>query len=188
VIQDEHHAMSVVIRGEAGRPTHPKADREWVRVKNKFVGAVVLESKPPGFVSPEHQLYYLWQVISRFPDCEFVCELGAADRTMARMTLQRLTRQSYTAIHRATAYKDVDVASQMRAKKGVEAQEKIYEGSLPIWVSVIALVHRDDPLMLAEVCQKLTNAFPQGDFIRETEVAWQVWLRSLPVVDSTITY
>jgi hypothetical protein len=73
-----------------GRPTHPKADREWVRVKNKFVGVVVLESKPPGFVSPEHQLYYLWQVISQFPDCEFVCELGAADRTMARMTLQRL--------------------------------------------------------------------------------------------------
>jgi hypothetical protein len=188
VIHDEHHAMSVVIRGEAGRPNHPKADREWVRVKNKFVGAVVLESKPPGFVSPEHQLYYLWQVISQFPDCEFVCELGAADRTMARMTLQRLTRQSYTAIHRATAYKDVDVASQMRAKKGVEAQEKIYEGSLPIWVSVIALVHRDDPLMLAEVCQKLTNAFPQGDFIRETEVAWQLWLRSLPVVDGNLLH
>jgi hypothetical protein len=43
---------------------------------------------------------------------------------------------------------------------------------------VIALVHRDDPLTLAEVCQKLTNAFPQGDFIRETEVAWQMWLKS----------
>jgi hypothetical protein len=183
VINDPHHAMSVMIRGEAGMPTHPKADREWVYLKNKFVGAVALESKPPGFVSPEHQLYYLWQVISQFPDCEFVCELGAADRMMARMTLQRLTRQSYTAMHRANVFKDVDVASQMRAKKGVEAQEKIYEGSLPIWVSVIALVHRDSPTELNEICQKLTNAFPQGDFIRETEIAWQLWLRSLPVVD-----
>ncbi len=182
VIHDEQHTSSVVIRGEAGRPSHPQADREWVHVKQQFVGAVVLESKPPGFISPEHQLYYLWQVIAQFPDCEFVCELGAADRTMARMTLQRLTRQSYTAMHRATAFKDVDVASQLRAKKGVEAQEKIYEGALPIWVSVIALVHRDNPTTLAEVCQKLTNAFPQGDFIRETEVAWQLWLKSLPVV------
>jgi hypothetical protein len=183
VIHDTHHAMSVAIRGESSRPSHPKADREWVRVKNKFVGAVALESKPPGFASPAHQLYYLWQVISRFPDCEFVCELEAADRTMARMTLQRLTRQSYTAMHRANVFKDVDVASQMRAKKGVEAQEKIYEGSLPIWVSVIALVHRDNLTTLSEACQKLTNAFPQGDFIRETEVAWQLWLKSLPVVD-----
>jgi hypothetical protein len=182
-IQDPQHSMSVLIRGENGRPTHPKADREWVRVKGKFVGAVVLESKPPGFASPEQQLYYLWQVFSRLHDCEFVCELAAADRTMARITLQRLTRQSYTSMHRANAFKDVDVASQMRAKKGVEAQEKIFEGSLPIWISVITLVHRDDPVTLAEACQKMTNAFPQGDFIRETEVAWQAWLRSLPVVD-----
>jgi hypothetical protein len=182
-IRDAHHAMSVLIRGENGRPTHPKADREWAKVKGKFVGAISLESKPPGFVSPEHQLYFLWQVLAQFPDCECVCELAAADRMMARMTLQQLTRQSYTAMHRATVFKDVDVASQMRAKKGVEAQEKIFEGSLPIWISLVTFVHRDDPVTLAEACQKLTHSFPQGDFIRETEIAWQLWLRSLPVVD-----
>jgi hypothetical protein len=182
-IQANHHAVSVLIRGEDGRPTHPKADREWVRVNHKFVGAVALESKPMGFTSPEHQLYYLWQVFAEFHDCELVCELAAADRTMARMTLQRLTKQSYTATHRASEFRDVDVAAQMRARKGVEAQEKIFEGALPIWVSVVALVHRDHPETLSEACQKLTNAFPQGDFIRETEVAWSLWLRSLPIVD-----
>ncbi len=182
-IHEPHHAATVLIRGEHGRPTHPKADREWVRVKHKFVGAVVLESKPPGFVSPEHQLYYLWQVFARFHDCEFVCELAAADHVMARMTLQRLTRQSYTAMHRATTLKDVDVASQMRAQKGVEAQERIFEGALPIWVSVLALLHRDDPETLSEACQQLANAFPQGDFIRETEIAWSLWLKSLPIVE-----
>ena len=36
---------------------------------------------------------------------------------------------------------------------------------------------------MAEACQKLTNAFPQGDFIRETEIAWQIWRRSLPIVN-----
>jgi hypothetical protein len=99
-IHQPHHATTVLIRGENGRPSHPKADREWVRVKGKYVGAVALESKPPGFVSPEHQLYYLWQAFSHFHDCEFVCELAAADRVMARITLQRLTRQSYTAMYR----------------------------------------------------------------------------------------
>lgn len=182
-IHAPHHAATVLIRGDNGRPTHPKADREWVRVKGQFVGAVALESKPPGFVSPEQQLYYLWQAFSRFHDCEFVCELAAADRVMARITLQRLTRQSYTAMYRASTLKDVDVASQMRAKKGVEAQEQIFEGALPIWVSVLALIYRDDLETLSEACQKLTNAFPQGDFIRETEVAWLLWLKSLPIVE-----
>ena len=185
-IHDQHHATTVLIRGENGRPTHPKADREWVRVKHKFVGALALESKPAGFTSLEHQLYYLWQAFSQFQDCDFVCELTAADRVMARMTLQRLTRQSYTAMYRATAFKDVDVSSQMRARKGVEAQEKIYEGALPIWISLIALLYRDDPETLNEACQKLTNAFPQGALIRETEIAWSLWLRSLPIVEGAL--
>ncbi|MGF1496274.1 MAG: hypothetical protein ACFB8W_05550 [Elainellaceae cyanobacterium] len=182
-IYDALHATSVLVRGENGYPRHPKADRQWVRLKKKYVGAVVLESKPLGFTSPEHQLYYLWQAFSQFQDCEFACEISAADRIMARITLQRLTRQSYNATLRAQQLKDVDVSSQMRAKKSVEAQEQIFEGALPVWISVVALVHRDDPESLAEACQKLTNAFPQGDFIRETEIAWQVWLRSLPIIN-----
>ncbi|MEL6780663.1 MAG: hypothetical protein AAFO06_25860, partial [Cyanobacteria bacterium J06597_16] len=40
-IEEDLHATSVLIRGENGRPSHPKADRQWVKVKDKFVGAVV---------------------------------------------------------------------------------------------------------------------------------------------------
>jgi hypothetical protein len=44
-------------------------------------------------------------------------------------------------------------------------------------------VHRDDPQSLSEACQTITHAFPQGEFIRETEVAWSLWLKSLPIVE-----
>lgn len=185
-IQEPQHAVSVLIRGEYGQPTHPQADREWVKVKGKYVGAIALESKPSGFASPSHQLYYLWQVLSQFSDCECVCELSAADRTLTRMTLQRLTRQSYTAMHRATVFKDVDVASQVRAKTGVEAQEKMVEGALPIWVSVVIFIHRDHPKSLSEACQKLAHTFPQGEFVRETEIAWSLWLKSLPIINDLL--
>ncbi|MEO1391198.1 MAG: hypothetical protein AAFV85_28030 [Cyanobacteria bacterium J06634_6] len=181
-INEELHAASVLIRGENGRSSHPKADRQWVKVKDKFVGAVVLESKPMGFTSPEHQLYFLWQALAQFADCEFVCELAAADRTMTRITLQRLTKQNLTATFQANLLKNVDVASQLRMKQGVAAQEQIYQGALPIWVSVVALIYRDTPESLSEACQKLTNTFHQGAFIREAEVAWSLWLKSLPIV------
>ena len=182
-IQSPLHAVSVLIQGIGGKSTHPRADRQWLKVRDKLVGAVALEAKPFGFTSPEHQLYYLWQAASQLPDCEFVCELSAADRMMARMTLQRLTRQSYTATLRAQQLKDVDVSSQLRAQKSVEAQAQIFEGAVPIWVSLVAFVHRQTPQELAEACQKLTNAFPQGNFVRETEIAWRLWLNALPIVD-----
>jgi hypothetical protein len=183
VVQEDLHASSRMICGEDGLPSHPKADRQWVRVRRRFVGALVLESKPKGFASSEHQLYYLWQALCGVPDCEVVCEVAAADRMMARLTLQRLTRQNLTATYRAAEYRNVDVASQIRAKRGVEAQEKIFEGALPIWMSVMVLVHRDTPSSLDEACQTVTHAFPQGEFIRETEVAWSLWLKSLPIVE-----
>ncbi|MEO0827587.1 MAG: hypothetical protein AAFY67_18435 [Cyanobacteria bacterium J06642_9] len=182
-IQSPMHAVSVLVQGAGGKPTHPRADRQWLKVRDKLVGAVALEAKPFGFISPEHQLYYLWQAASQLPDCEFVCELSAADRVMARMTLQRLTRQSYTATLRAQRLKDVDVSSQLRAQKSVEAQAQIFEGAVPIWVSLVAFVHRQTPQDLSEACQKLTNAFPQGNFVRETEIAWKLWLNALPIVD-----
>jgi hypothetical protein len=185
-VREDFHAASVMVRGENGLPSHPKADRQWVRVRGKLVGALVLESKPAGFTSSEHQLYYLWQALCGIPDCEVVCEVAAADRMMARLTLQRLTRQNLTATYRAAEYRNVDVASQIRAKRGVEAQEKIFEGALPIWMSVMVLVHRDTPSSLDEACQTVTHAFPQGEFIRETEVAWSLWLKSLPIVEGRL--
>jgi hypothetical protein len=45
-IQADLHAVSVLVRGEHGHPSHPKADRQWVRVRGKFVGTLALESKP----------------------------------------------------------------------------------------------------------------------------------------------
>lgn len=180
-INDQFHAVTVAIRGERGRRSTPKGDRSWVHVKNKFVGVMTLDSKPAGFASSEHQLYYLWRAASQFPDCEFVCEISRADQHSTRASLQLLTRQNLTLTERAQSRNNIDVVAQLKAQGGAEAQAKIWEGSAPVWVALVVCIHRNIPEELNEACQKLSSYFGTGELNRETEITWKIWLQTLPI-------
>ncbi|MBD1847444.1 hypothetical protein H6F89_29400 [Cyanobacteria bacterium FACHB-63] len=180
-VNDQFYAVTVAIRGERGRRSTPQSDRRWIHVKDKFVGVLTLDAKPGGFTSGEHQLYYLWQAAAQFPDCEFVCEISRADQHATRASLQLLTRQNLTLTERAQAKNNIDVVAQLKAQGGAEAQAKIWEGAAPVWIAVVALVHRNTPEELDEACQKLSNCFSNGELNRETEIAWKIWLQTLPI-------
>jgi hypothetical protein len=180
-VNDPFHAVTVAIRGERGERSTPKGDREWVYVKGNFVGVMTFDSKPAGFVSSEHQLYYLWQAASQVEDCEFVFELSRADEHATRASLQLLTRQNLTLTERAQNKNNLDVVAQLKAQGGAEAQAKIWEGAAPIWVAGVVLVHRSSPEALDEACQKLSHCFSNGELNREREIAWRIWLQTLPI-------
>lgn len=180
-VNDPFHAITVAIRGERGERSTPKGDREWAYVKGKFVGVMTFDSKPVGFVSHQHQLYYLWQAASQVEDCEFVFELSRADEHATRASLQLLTRQNLTLTERAQNKNNLDVVAQLKAQGRAEAQAKIWEGVAPIWVAGVILVHRSSPQSLDEACQKLSNCFSNGELNREREIAWKIWLQTLPI-------
>lgn len=180
-INDPFHAVTVAIRGERGQRSTPKGDCEWAFVKGKFVGVMTFDTKPAGFVGDEHQLYYLWQAASQFPDCEFVFEISRADEHATRASLQLLTRQNLTLTERAQGKNNLDVVAQLKAQGGAEAQAKIWEGAAPVWVAGVVLVHRPSPQALDEACQKLSTCFANGELNREREIAWKIWLQTLPI-------
>ncbi len=180
-VNDSFHAATVAIRGERGQRSTPKGDREWAYVKDRFVGVMTFDAKPGGFASHEHQLYYLWKAISQFSDCEIVCEISRADEHSTRASLQLLTRQNLTLTERASTKNNLDVVAQLKAQGGAEAQAKIWQGAAPIWFAGVVLIHRTSPEALDEACQKLSNCFGSGELNREREIAWKIWLQTLPI-------
>ena len=42
-------------------------------------------------------------------------------------------------------------------------------------------MHRSSPEALDEACQKLSNCFGNGELNREREIAWKIWLQTLPI-------
>ena len=164
----------------------PCADRSWVNVNNRYVGALTFLEKPGGWQNKSSQLRYLWELLARetVVDTEVFCQLTAANPAIVKTTLQRVLKQSnMTARLAEEKSKTIDVGAQLKLKKSVAAQEQIYEGAVPIYTSVVMLVHRDSVEKLDEAARYIENSFQRpAQVIRETEYAWKIWLQTLPIV------
>ncbi|MGB3640820.1 MAG: hypothetical protein WBA39_25075 [Rivularia sp. (in: cyanobacteria)] len=164
----------------------PCADRSWVNVNNRYVGALTFLEKPGGWQNKSSQLRYLWELLARetVVDTEIFCQLTAANPAIVKTTLQRVLKQSnMTAKLAEEKSKTIDVGAQLKLRKSVAAQEQIYEGAVPIYTSNVILVHRDSVEKLDEAARYIENSFQRpAQVIRETEYAWKIWLQTLPIV------
>ena len=184
VINNPASPATVLIQGESGRPSIPKAERRWIRVKHKYVGALTFNAKPAGFSNMRGQLRYLWDVLCRphVRDTEVVCQISAANPALVKTNMQRLLKQSNVAAEMASQNSSVDVAATIKTKRSIEAQEKLYEGAIPVKVATAFLVHRESPAKLSEACRALSECFQlPAKVIEETELTWLYWLQTLPV-------
>ena len=164
----------------------PRADRRWVRVNDRFVGVLTFLEKPGGWQNQTAQLRYLWELLARetIVDTEIFCQLTAANPALVKTTLQRVLKQSnMTALMAQEKSRTIDVNAQLKLKKSVAAQEKLYEGAVPIYTALTILVHRPTLEKLDEAAEYIENCFQRpAQVIRETEYAWKIWLQTLPIV------
>ncbi|UKO98459.1 hypothetical protein [Nostoc sp. UHCC 0870] len=164
----------------------PCADRRWVNVNNKYIGALTFLEKPGGWPNKFAQLRYLWELLARetVVDTEIVCELTPANPALVKTTLQRVLKQSnMTAMMAQEKSRTIDVNAQLKLKKSVAAQEQLYEGAVPIYTGVAIFVHRPTVEKLDEATRYIENCFQRpAQVVREIEYAWKIWLQSLPIV------
>ncbi len=167
----------------------PYADRKWIYNAGQYTGVLSFWDKPAGWKDKRQQLHYLWDVIARdlVTDTEIFCQLSPANPTLIRTTVQRIIKQSTTATARANDRQNVDVAASINAKRSVEAQESLYEGAVPFHTGIVFLVHRNSLEELDDASRMIENFFLRPAWVvRETEIAWQIWLQTLPIVQEKL--
>ena len=75
VINTDIHPTTVLVRGV--RPINgTKANRRWIKIKGRYVGALSFTAKPVGFANAREQLRYLWNILCRphVVDTEIICQ------------------------------------------------------------------------------------------------------------------
>jgi hypothetical protein len=184
-VTTDRDVKSLLVQGEMGESRVPEADRTWVKVKDRYVGVMTALDKPAGFPDMRSQLRYLWNVLCRphVIDTEVICQIAPANAAMVKTQMQRLIKQSNNAAMSAADHRSIDVAATLRTQKTVDAAAQIIEGSLPIKVATVFLVHRKSRTKLDEACRQLAECFIQpAKVIREKELAWQYWLQCHPLL------
>ncbi|MDB9344579.1 hypothetical protein PN456_17250 [Nodularia spumigena CS-586/05] len=163
----------------------PFLDRKWVKIQDKYIGALNFSEKPGGWVDEYGQLKYLWEVISResISDTEVFCQINRVNQGIAKTNLQRLTKQSITSTVISSKGGSIDVKAGMNIEEAVEAQKIIYKGNLVVSTAVVFLVHRKTRRELDDACRYLASCFLRPAVVsREIEYAWKVWLQTCPFV------
>lgn len=164
----------------------PVCDRQWVKVKDKYVGVMTFLDKPGGWPNKLAQIRYLWELIAResVTDTEIFCQLTPANPTIVKTDMQRVLKQSNLAASLAQEKnKTIDVGAQLKVEKSVAAQKQLFEGAKPIYTGVVILVHRSNIEQLDAACRDIETRFQQPAWVlRETEYAWKIWLQTLPIV------
>jgi len=183
VVQNDVHSTTVLIQGEHGQESVPIADRQWVKVKGKYVGVLAFSAKPGGFLNQKAQLRYLWEALCRphIIDTEIVCQITPRNTMLLRTNMQRILKQSNVSAQLAEQSRSIDVAAQIKVRRSVDAQAKLYEGYIPVNVATVLLLHRDTRSQLEEACDAMSECFQlPAKVVRETEIAWRIWLQTLP--------
>ena len=163
----------------------PKLDRQWVHVKDRYVGCLTFWDKPGGWKDEVTQLRYLWRVIARddIADTEVFCEISPANQMLVKTAMQRMTKQSIVQASKSKTSESYDVVAEINAERTITAQKELYQGSAPFYTAVTFLVHRQDKDSLNEACQKIENCFQRPAWIvRETDMTGKIWLQTLPIV------
>jgi hypothetical protein len=162
----------------------PVADRQWLHLKDKYIGVLTFVDKPGGWSGKNSQLRYLWEVIGRdtVVDTEVVCQLTRANEALIKDNMQRLTKQANTATAIAADAGSIDVKAHLNIRKGVEAQEALYEGSVPLNLAVTFLVHRNTKHELDDACRFIESLFLRPAWVlREVEYPWLIWTQTTPI-------
>ena len=179
-IHSEVHPVTLLIAKAI-----PYAHREWTYVNDHYVGAFTFLTKPGGWSDKLSQLRYLWEAIARdeIIDTEIFTQLSPANQSIVRTETQRLTKQSNVIAITASKHNSINVAAQVRVKRSVAAQERLYEGETAINASVVFLVHRKRLDELESAKTYLESCFQAPAWLaQEKQYAWKLWLDTLPVV------
>ena len=179
-----HGATLLLADGE------PRLDRQWVRLPSgQYLGVLAFWDKPGGWRDKQHQLHYLWEVVARdlVTDTEIITQVVPADTELVKLSTRTLTKQSHGQAKRREKFNEIDVGAALKAKGGVEAQERLLSGEVPFHTAVLFLVRRNQLEDLEEACRYIENCFHRPAWVvRERQMAWKLWLQSLPIVDENL--
>ena len=177
---------TVLIQGENSHshtPSH-SGSRERVYVNRKVCGVLTMEELPSGWSNLREQLKWIWERLAGeyVRDTEAWIEISRASKALTQDNLVKLAKQATTA--NKWALKDgfgQDVGARVNQEESFEAQKKLYSGVRPLYCAPLFLVYRPTAAELDKACAILSNCFGSAKVIRERNIAWQLWLETLPL-------
>ncbi|MGD1872988.1 MAG: FtsK/SpoIIIE domain-containing protein [Mastigocoleus sp.] len=180
------HSTTILISGERGRsscPEHRQCTNR-VYVKDKVCGVLTMTDTVAAWINAKEQIAWMWKILSEnhIRDTEAWVEISPANRYLTEDNLHRQAKQTKSAKQRAFLKgTGRDVGAEIKQEESFDAQKKLYKGAVPLNCAVVFLVYRENAETLDLACDLLCNSFGTAKVVRERNIAFQIWLETLPI-------
>ncbi|WP_227788727.1 hypothetical protein [Nodularia sp. LEGE 04288] len=187
-VTTDKHICTLLIEGQQGRSACPEHrgdhDRVYLTGKDKVCGVMVVTDPPVGWSNTQDQLKWIWKILasSYVHDTEAWIEISRSNDFFIQDNLARQAKQSKTARTLAiTKGQGRDIGAELKQEESFEAQRRLYQGTKALHCAPIFLVYRHSTQELTHACNLLANSFETAKVIRERNIAWEIWLQTLPI-------
>lgn len=163
------------------RSAVPQDHAAYVKVNDRYVGALTMVEKPMGWSSEREQLGYLWRLMTRKDagDMQIVFQMSVDSEKSARKNLQSFSNQS-TAKQKGNK-KGSDRMAARKQQLAEDAEDSVLAGNIPLSVGITILSYQDTVSKLKESCANISAQFNSPAWVeREEKIAWKLWTQSLP--------
>ena len=184
----EKHSITVLIKGDKGLSAcpehHQSNDKVYIPGKNQVCGVLTMDEAPGGWANAREQLRFIWKTLSNsyVHDTEAWVEVSVGNNFIISDNLEKQAKQSKTASTRAvTKGQGRDIGAEIKQEESFDAQKRLYQGAKALNCGVAFLVYRTNSEDLQKSCNMLSQAFGNAKVIRERNIAWEIWLQTLPI-------
>ncbi|MCU0567059.1 MAG: hypothetical protein MUF49_10730 [Oculatellaceae cyanobacterium Prado106] len=180
-----------LIQGQQGQSACPKHKRQtgYLYCNGQVGKVVVLEEPPDHWRSAREALRWIWNRMSAsyVRDTEVVVQITPRERWIVQDELEKMNRQSFTQRRRAIAEGTGKmVHANLQDEYTSDALRKILEGRKPLYCAPVFIVWRSSERECDEAVVQICNAFESANAIVENDIAWRVWVESLPINDFSL--
>ncbi len=187
VVNSDRHIVTILTEGidEPACPEHRGSqDTIWLPGRKQKCAVLTLTERPKTAMSQREQLRWLFDVLAGdyVKDTEAVVEISLANERPIEDSLAKIAKQSRSAQkHAVLKGQGRDVGAELKAEESFEAQKQLRKGARSFHTAVTFFVYRSHPKELDLACLKLSRSFGTAKVKRERNIAWSLWLDSLPI-------
>ena len=187
VVENDKHIVTLLTEGidSSACPEHRGSqDTIWLPGRKQKCAVLTLTERPKTAMTQREQLRWLFDVLSRdyVKDTEAVVEISLANDYLIEDSLTKIAKQSRSAQkHALLKGQGRDVGAELNAEESFEAQKQLRKGGRSFYTAVTFFVYRSNPKELDLACVKLSRSFGTAKVKRERNIAWSLWLDSLPI-------
>ena len=182
---------SKLIGGGELKPSIPYRSKQWnhwIRVKDKYVGAIVYDEEIEGYPDDEGQFKFFWSRIQTIPDSEIVMEVNPANQKVEEFLMRRAARGNIFDIKETEKSGDKNIRAEQLNEEIFEAQRKLLENNRLCLVSVVIYLYRKSNKQLDNDIDQIIKKFPNLCFKREMDCVDRLWLNKLPIVQERLVH